>query len=165
MSTTPLGQPADLLRYGGIQVEVRHFFDLFLMHLWLQEHLLFIYSSSSSSTLLETRIASGYRDWLGPILAVVLTWPRIQWQSVAFFKGIKQSGRENDHSPPSTAKAKNYWSYISTDPIRHHCVHEALPVLTPSLLRAQSYFLTKLLQSSAWVCAPGTPLPSAPIAM
>lgn len=122
------------------------------MYLLLQDHLLFTYSSPSS-TLLEIRISSRYSDWLGPILAVDLTWPPIQWESVAFSKGIKQPGRECDHSPPSTAKAKNYWSYTSTDPIRLHCVHGALHVLPPSLLRAQSYFLTKLVQTSGWVCA------------
>ena len=127
-------------------------------YLWLQDHLLFIYSSSSS-ILLETRTASRYSDWLGPISAFVLTWPRIQWESVVFSKGIKQPARENDHAPPFSAKAKNYWSYTTTDPIRLHCVHGASPVLPPSLLRAQSYFLTKLLQASACVCTRNHPPP------
>jgi hypothetical protein len=32
----------------------------------------------------------------------------------------KRPGREADHSPPSSAEAKNVWSYISTLPIRLH---------------------------------------------
>jgi len=31
--------------------------------------------------------------------------------------GIKRPGRESDHSPPSSAKAPNVWSYTSTPPI------------------------------------------------
>jgi hypothetical protein len=31
-------------------------------------------------------------------------------------------GHEADHSPPSTAKVKNIWSYTSTHPIRLHGV-------------------------------------------
>jgi hypothetical protein len=31
---------------------------------------------------------------------------------------LKQLGREADHSPPSSAKVKNAWSYISILPIR-----------------------------------------------
>jgi hypothetical protein len=35
-----------------------------------------------------------------------------------FFPGVKRSGREADHSSPSSANVKNAWSYISTPPIR-----------------------------------------------
>jgi hypothetical protein len=35
------------------------------------------------------------------------------------FPGVKQPGREADHSPPSSA---NGWSYTSTHPIRLHVV-------------------------------------------
>jgi hypothetical protein len=34
----------------------------------------------------------------------------------------KRSGREANHSPPSSAEVKNAWSYTSTPPIRHHGV-------------------------------------------
>jgi hypothetical protein len=36
--------------------------------------------------------------------------------------GVKQPGREPDHSPPPGAKVKNAWSYTSTSPIRLHGV-------------------------------------------
>jgi hypothetical protein len=36
--------------------------------------------------------------------------------------GVKQPVREVDHSPPSSAKVKNAWSYTSTPPIRLHVV-------------------------------------------
>jgi hypothetical protein len=37
-----------------------------------------------------------------------------------FFPGVKRPGREADHSPPSSAKVKNAWSYTSTPPVRLH---------------------------------------------
>jgi len=36
--------------------------------------------------------------------------------------GAKATGREADHSPPSSAEFKNAWSYNSTLPIRLHGV-------------------------------------------
>jgi hypothetical protein len=36
--------------------------------------------------------------------------------------GVKRTGREVDHSPPSGAKAKNEWCLSSTPPIRLHGV-------------------------------------------
>jgi hypothetical protein len=36
--------------------------------------------------------------------------------------GVKRSGREADHSPPSRAEVKNAWRYTSTPPIRHGVV-------------------------------------------
>jgi hypothetical protein len=43
--------------------------------------------------------------------------------------GIKQPGREADHSPPSIAEVKNTWNYKSTPPyafsawclVKHRC--------------------------------------------
>lgn len=32
------------------------------------------------------------------------------------FSGVKQPGREADHSPPSSAEAKKTWIYTSTPP-------------------------------------------------
>jgi hypothetical protein len=46
------------------------------------------------------------------------TQPPIQWETGALFLGIKQPGREADHSPPFSVEIKNAWSYISTPPIR-----------------------------------------------
>jgi hypothetical protein len=37
-------------------------------------------------------------------------------------RGVKRSESETDHSPPSSAKVKNEWSYTSTPPIRLHGV-------------------------------------------
>jgi hypothetical protein len=42
----------------------------------------------------------------------VSTQPPIQWD----FPGVKQPGREADHSPPSSVEVKNIWSYTSTQP-------------------------------------------------
>jgi hypothetical protein len=56
------------------------------------------------------------RTALGP------TQPPIQWVPGAPSLGVKWPGREADHSPPSSAKVKNAWSYTSTPPIRLHGV-------------------------------------------
>jgi len=40
--------------------------------------------------------------------------PPIQWVPGALSLGVKRSGREADHSPPSSAEVKNAWSYTST---------------------------------------------------
>jgi len=34
--------------------------------------------------------------------------------------GVKQSWREADHLPPSSAEDENEWSYTSTPPLRLH---------------------------------------------
>jgi hypothetical protein len=56
------------------------------------------------------------RTALGP------TQPPIQWVLGALSLGVKWPGREADHSPPSSAEAKNAWSYTSNPPIRLHGV-------------------------------------------
>jgi hypothetical protein len=45
-------------------------------------------------------------------LALVCTQPPSQW-TPAFFAGGKSTGREVDHSPPSSAEVKNEWSNTS----------------------------------------------------
>jgi hypothetical protein len=42
------------------------------------------------------------------------TQPPIQWVPGALSLGVKQPGREVDHSSPSSAEVKNAWSYTST---------------------------------------------------
>jgi hypothetical protein len=46
--------------------------------------------------------------------ALGLTQPPIQWVRGALSLGVKQSGREADHSPSPSAEVKNAWSYNST---------------------------------------------------
>jgi hypothetical protein len=43
--------------------------------------------------------------------ALVPTHPPFQWVPAVLSSGIKRQGRESDHSPPSSAKVKNSWSY------------------------------------------------------
>jgi hypothetical protein len=50
------------------------------------------------------------------------TQPPIQWVPGAFSLGLKRPGREDDHSPPSSAEVKNEWSYTGTPPIHLHGV-------------------------------------------
>jgi hypothetical protein len=45
-----------------------------------------------------------------PVLGT--TQPPIQW--VSFSPGVKRSGREADHSPPTIAEVKNMWRSAST---------------------------------------------------
>jgi len=40
----------------------------------------------------------------------------------ASYPGVRLPGCEVDHSPPSSSKVKNAWSYTSTSPIRLHWV-------------------------------------------
>jgi hypothetical protein len=47
-------------------------------------------------------------------MALGPTQPPIQWVTGALSLGIKQLGHEADHSPPSSAKIKNVWSYTCT---------------------------------------------------
>jgi hypothetical protein len=42
------------------------------------------------------------------------TQPPIQWVREALSLRVKQSGREADHSPPSSADVNNAWSYTFT---------------------------------------------------
>jgi hypothetical protein len=50
------------------------------------------------------------------------TQPPIQWLPGALTLRVKRPDHEADHSPPSSAKVKNSWSYISSSPIRLHGV-------------------------------------------
>jgi hypothetical protein len=56
--------------------------------------------------------------WVVTSCCVVLGYQRFR---VSFRWGVKRSGREADHSPPSSAEV-NEWSYTSTPPIRLHGV-------------------------------------------
>jgi hypothetical protein len=53
-----------------------------------------------------------YRIILGP------TQPPIQWVPGTLSLGVKRSGREADHSPPSSTEVKNALNYTSTPTIR-----------------------------------------------
>jgi hypothetical protein len=46
--------------------------------------------------------------------------PPIQWVPQELSLGIKQPGREVDHSPPSSIEAKKAWTYTFIPPIRLH---------------------------------------------
>jgi len=43
------------------------------------------------------------------------TQPPMQWVQGTLSPGVKRSGRNADHSPPSSAVVKNAWSFISTN--------------------------------------------------
>jgi hypothetical protein len=44
------------------------------------------------------------------------------WVPGFLSSGVKQPGREADHSPPPSAEVKNAWSYKSAPPISIHVV-------------------------------------------
>jgi hypothetical protein len=75
------------------------------------------------------------RTALGP------TQPPLQLVPGALSLEVKRPGREADHSTPSSAEAKNAWSYTSTPPIYIHGV---------VLSQAQEQFYLYLTNSNAW---------------
>jgi hypothetical protein len=54
--------------------------------------------------------ATTSRSYLGP------TQPPINWVPWILSSGVRRSGREADHSLPSTAHIKNEWGYTFTSP-------------------------------------------------
>jgi hypothetical protein len=89
------------------------------------------------------------RTALGP------TQPPIKWVPGALSLGVNRSGREADHSPPSSAEVKNAWSYTSTPPIRLHGVVLSsaqgqlyLPLPLPTLLHSLIY--VEIFFSAFW---------------
>jgi hypothetical protein len=65
----------------------------------------------------------GFRSRQGLVIFLFITvsrpavgsiQPPIQWVPVSLSLGVKRSGREADHSPPSSAEVKNAWSYTFT---------------------------------------------------
>jgi hypothetical protein len=70
--------------------------------------------------LREPRQRSRYRDWL-PFLNIVQTCSGAYLASYPMgtgspSPGVKQQGRETDHSPPATAAVKKTWIYTPTPP-------------------------------------------------
>jgi hypothetical protein len=55
------------------------------------------------------------RPALGP------TQPPVQWVPGVVYRGVKRSGREADHSPPSSVEVKNAWSYTTTPSASSWC--------------------------------------------
>jgi hypothetical protein len=49
--------------------------------------------------------------------------PAIQWIPVALSLEVRRTGREADHSPPSSAEVKREWNYTSTPPISLHGIY------------------------------------------
>jgi hypothetical protein len=50
------------------------------------------------------------------VVVVVVITVSYPMSTRGFFLRAKRSGREADHSPPSSAEVNNAWSYTSTDP-------------------------------------------------
>jgi hypothetical protein len=64
------------------------------------------------------QVPVGSRIFSSPRRALALgpTKPSIQWIPGALSPGVKRPRREADHSPPTSAEAKNMWIYTSTPP-------------------------------------------------
>jgi hypothetical protein len=57
--------------------------------------------------------------------------------------GIKQSGREADHSPPTTAGVKNAWAYASTLPCVFMVLNPLNAVFLSSFIERFGLYLTR----------------------
>jgi hypothetical protein len=66
--------------------------------------------SSSPGRVKNFLFSTSSRPALGPIQ------PPIQWAPGALSPGVKRQGREDDHSPPTSAEVKKMWIYTSTPP-------------------------------------------------
>jgi len=55
-------------------------------------------------------------------LALGPTQPNLKWVQGALFPELKRAVREADHSPTSSAKVMNVWSYTSVPLISFHGV-------------------------------------------
>jgi hypothetical protein len=64
--------------------------------------------SSSPGRVKNFLFSTPSRPALGP------TQSPIQWVSWALSPGVKQPGREADHSPPTSTEIKKMWLYTST---------------------------------------------------
>jgi hypothetical protein len=85
--------------------------------------------SCDSSIDVATGLRAGrsgfdFRLGLGIFLFATVTRPTlrpsqspVRWVAGAVSPGVKRPGLEADHSPPSSAEAKNAWSYTSTPPL------------------------------------------------
>jgi hypothetical protein len=93
-----------------------------------------ILNSRDSSVGIVTKLGAGRsgsdsRQSLGIFLFATAsrldlwpTQPPTQWVAGALSPGVKQTGCEADHSPPSSSEVKNAWSYTATHRIRLHSV-------------------------------------------
>jgi hypothetical protein len=72
--------------------------------------------NSSPDRVKNFLFSKSSRPTLGP------TQPPIQWVPGALSPGMKQPGREADHSPPTSADVKKMWNYTSSPPILLHGV-------------------------------------------
>jgi hypothetical protein len=76
------------------------------------------------------------RPFLGP------TQPAIQWASGSF-RVVKRQEREVNHSPPTSDKVKNEWSYTFFSPVCLHDVHrENFTFATVFCFKHSQYVLT-----------------------
>jgi hypothetical protein len=66
--------------------------------------------SSSPGRTKNFLLSTSSRLVLGP------TQPPLQWVPGILSPGVKRSGREADHPPPTSAQVKNTWIYTSTPP-------------------------------------------------
>jgi hypothetical protein len=127
--------------FDEYKLQIPHYavFSILLLLLlsWVQIFLSTLFTQSHDSTV---SIAMGYGldDWGSRVRFLagagnfslhhcikngsMPTQPPIQRVLGALSLAVKRPGCEADHSPPSTAKVKNAWSYTSTPPIHLHGV-------------------------------------------
>ena len=88
-------------------------------------------------------------------LTVGFTQLPVHWVSGVIFVGIKQVGREADHSSPSTAEVKNEWSYASAPQCLHgiHRCHFPCTFIFHFCFAPLCHCLSKIRKLRKFICS------------
>jgi len=82
-------------------------------------------------------------------MALGPTPPPIQWVTEALSLGVKRPGSEADHSPPSSAKVKNAWTYTSTP---QHAFMVRCSVKSTEMFVLNEVFISNFIRMQSMHC-------------
>jgi hypothetical protein len=83
----------------------------------LRNKIILLFTGLMTRVLFPTGAIKGFFPFTNkPRVAKKPNQPPLQWVLEALSTGVKLLGHKADHSPPSSTKVKNAWSYTSTPP-------------------------------------------------